>query len=305
MFEPIRVVNNFNGNLCFSAKITETDNPYIFECVRENATIKYAKSTSSLFLSDVIVRNEASYLFADESNVIRKFEGGAIVNFVVAAVEIDKFRTTSDGVITYSNGVITKLSSDYLSVIWTYTLPAEWVDVEHILNVRVSDGKAIYSNRTNMIVLRDDGSEYEFLNHLTFDGDSYLRSTMDGQFNPSHTFARLRWVSSPDILQSSSSSSSSGGYSSSSSSSSGGYSSSSSSSSGGYSSSSSSSSSSGGYSSSSSSSSNSSGGYSSSSSSSSGGYSSSSSSSSGGYSSSSSSSSGGYSSSSSSSSILI
>ena len=74
MSSLIKVINKFNGNLCFIGKTSSGD--MIFECERQSGTLLYDLSTKEI--SDICLNDDDSYYVVFSDNWIGRFEDGVL-----------------------------------------------------------------------------------------------------------------------------------------------------------------------------------------------------------------------------------
>lgn len=228
MYNLIKTLNKFNGNVCFAG---EAESGYIIiECDRQSRTVNYASSAQNI--SDiswarnlsVLDPNPNGYFVSFSNTHIGLYSGGILdplyktcvtVSHIDQVIGLPAYDYYYVYLLNRTANTLTKWDLDTSDVLWTLTLPDYSLRYDGKMLLRESDGTIIYHNNSNIHVIRDDTTTATILNSLAISGDGDLSVVMGGEHNASYCFARATQVI--DIGTSSSSSNSSSSQSSSSS----------------------------------------------------------------------------------------
>ena len=218
MNKLLKILNKFNGNICFAGSTDHGD--IVFECDRETQTLVYAYSTK--LITDVGLMSSTEYAVAFGDEFIGRFTGGILTeNFIDTGITyVQKLIMDSLGNYYLLNRTENRLYKYNAGSIWTFILPDYDLRGDGNIFLRESDGTIIYSNDENIHLVRDDTTSATLINSLPVGEDitqeSSISVVIGGEFNPSYSYVRARMVSGSDLEQSSSSNSSSSSSSSSS-----------------------------------------------------------------------------------------
>lgn len=220
----LKTTSRITGNLCF---IGTTDfSTYVFEVSRSGQTLDYAELPVGIQAHGVcferFVSGYDSYLITTNDNYIYQYSNGSLNTTYLETTPdvLGKIIRRDDGgyyVVNISTSQLARWDSSPTEL-WLYDLPFNGGDLRDLQyragekDVRfggiISAGTISFNDGQSIYIIRDIFTSAQFISKKTIDTEnSDLRSIMRDDFDPMHTYVRLRQVT--DIDQSSSSSSSS------------------------------------------------------------------------------------------------
>lgn len=210
LFNFTKVLNKFNGNICFSGLTS------IGYCIYEvNYSTKNVFYTiSSKKIKGICLENSSSYLLAFSDNWVGQYLSGVINNeYLNSGIEnVDSILVNSSLKYYLLNRDLNKLYKyEFVSTVWTNIwevyLPDYSLRESGNILLREADNKIIYYNNENIYMVRgEDGLVY---NGVEISGDGDLHVSIGNEFLNSYCYMRYRTVDGRELDQSSSSSSSS------------------------------------------------------------------------------------------------
>lgn len=219
MNKLIKTINKFNGNLCFVGEIdisgTHDQVQVIFECDSQNDFLLYDYCIKK-HIKDVCVEKSDSYFVAFSDDKIGRFKNGFLNEHYITVVgvnHIDKIIGNDHAQFYILNKTTNQLikygASQLPPIIWTFDLPDWALKDNGEITLRESDNCIIYSNGSNIYVIRDDITSAVILNSLSIPGSGDLSVIISQQSIPFYSYIRARTVSGSQLNYSSSSSSTS------------------------------------------------------------------------------------------------
>lgn len=218
-----KILNKFNGNLCF---ISQSDSTfYIFEGDRNGQSVAYTTATKPIL--DVCVQGLSDYLVCFGDNKLGQFDGSSLNETYqtcpIGVTTVELIVSGSDKYFyawsQYDNRIYKFEIDAGISTIWSYDLPESFttcIDAE--LFYKSSSDTIIFKGLGKILSIRDLDSYAAFIGSTTLDINNWVTSSGDNL--PFVSYARTRQLWGGELDKSSSSSSSTSSSSSSSTSSS-------------------------------------------------------------------------------------
>lgn len=205
-----KVLNKFNGNICFSGLTSRGYCIYEVDYITKNIYC----TRSSKIISDICLENSLSYLLSFSDNWIGQYSLGVINNeyFDSGISIVDSILINSSLDYYLLNRDLNKIYKYRLvSVVWTSIwesyLPDYSLRYSGNILMRESDDKVIYYNNENIYMVR--GEDGLVSNGVEIAGDGDLHVSIGNEFLANCCYMRYRTVDGRELDQSSSSSSSS------------------------------------------------------------------------------------------------
>jgi len=206
MTKQIKVLNKFNGNICFVGATDTGD--IIFECDRQ-ANLVYDTSTKLIYDVDFLTPESYFAVFGDSWLGI--FTGGVLIeNWLDTGVNsIYSISISTNGDYYLLNSQNDQLVKYNGGVIWTFDLPINEIGEIREIEYRESDGVVVCNGDDSICIVRDDATQGTLLNILNIDGAGRLSVIWASESKSISGYIRARQVTGRELDQSSSSSSSS------------------------------------------------------------------------------------------------
>lgn len=205
-----KVVNKYNGNLCFVADHETFD--VIFECNEDSGLLSYVVAKNRI--TDVCLNNYSSYYVAFNNQYIGKFYSGILNHkFINTGISnVKRIYSCADSNAIYILDSLNLRLYKYsvgLGIIWTLVLTSDICDENTWIKVRENDKAIICWNNSKVAYIYDQLTSGKIVNKVSISGVGNLDVHLTGDEVIRHSYIRYRQVIGRELDQSSSSSSSS------------------------------------------------------------------------------------------------